>query len=246
MTSLKKCAICETEFDALSRNFGRGRHRYCSAKCRQVADNRRHYRRRNPKKSVEELTRACVICGLTFVADVHRPNQLTCSVKCNEARMNAMRRRQSAERHDGSRRECAECGKGFLPNKFGTGKTKYCSIACRKVAINRKRAQLDTRPYNPRLLTAKWQHAKKIAVARDGGKCCLCGTEAKPPHVHHIFYRTEAEMNDHSPENLLTLCKSCHPKIHDIKLGRIDGQVVVSGAVLDLLGVSVLSVVKGD
>src|SRR3990167_7353959 len=88
------CAVCETEFDANSRNFGRGRQTYCGPRCRQVADNRRHWRRRNPPKTEAELKRICVTCGNKFAAHYSHPGALTCSVKCNEARMNAERRRK--------------------------------------------------------------------------------------------------------------------------------------------------------
>jgi len=246
---LVKCAVCETEFDANSRNFGRGRQTYCGPKCRQVADNRRHYRRRNPPKSEAELQRVCVMCGVKFTAGRFRPEALTCSVKCNEARMNAKRRRETAERYDViGEMECAECGTKFTPGKYaaksGPKAPKFCSMRCARRVAARAFYQRNKRPHDPRLKVKAWKDAKAKAVERDGGKCRLCGVPAN--HVHHVFHRTAAEMHDHNLDNLVTLCNPCHNKMHEIKVGRVDGEVVVSGAVFDLIGVSAVKVIKGD
>jgi len=237
MKSIKKCVICETAFDANSRNFGRGRQTYCGPRCRQVANNRRHWRRRNPPKTEEELRRLCVVCGVQFITDPTHSGALTCSVKCNEARMNAMRRRQSAQRLERAKRECAICGLAFMPNKFGVGKTKYCSPECAKIATARRSVAADTRPYNRRLNGSAWKRAKKQAIERDGGKCRACGVECKP-HVHHAFYRTEAEMNDHGIDNLICLCGTCHRKIHDIRIGKDGDEFVISGLVFSVFGIT--------
>lgn len=245
MTKLKKCVICSIEFDALSRNFGRGRQSYCSAKCRQVADNRRHYRRRNPPKSVEELSRACIVCGVQFVADKFHPNALTCSVKCSEARINAERRRQAAETYDAiQQKECAECGAKFSvgrsASKSGPKAPKFCSAKCAHRAAQRAHSQRTVRVKDTRLSVKAWKDAKVKAMERDSGKCRQCGGVAT--HVHHLFHRTEAEMYDHSLENLVALCNSCHSKIHKIKIGRIDGEIVVSGVVFNLLNVKTVRI----
>ena len=238
---LKKCVVCDTEFDANSRNFGRGRQTYCGPKCRQIADNRRHYRRRNPPKSEAEFQKICVTCGNKFTAHHTHPNALTCSVKCNEARMNAERRRQAAERYDiKSEQECEECGAKFTAGKYaarsGPKAPKFCSPTCAHRVAQRAMYQRTKRKSNPRLGAAKWQVARKVAIERDGGKCRICGAEAK--HVHHAYHRTEAEMNDHSLDNLICLCGSCHTKIHDIKIGRDGDEVVISGLVFSLLGIT--------
>src|SRR5258706_550521 len=231
-SKLVKCVVCDAEFDASTRNFGKGRQIYCSPKCRQKADNRRHRLRRNPPKSETELKRICVICGIGFQTDAAHPNALTCSVKCSEARMNAQRRREAAERYDVKpEMECADCGKRFSVSKFaaksGVRMQKFCSQACAGRAAQRAYYQRNKRPYSKRLGAKAWREAKAKAVERDGGKCQLCSADGK--HVHHIFHRTEAEMHDHSLENLVSLCGSCHTKIHDIKIGRVDGEVVISG-----------------
>lgn len=55
-----------------------------------------------------------------------------------------------------------------------------------------------------------WARISKEIRARDGNRCVKCGS-ADNLQVHHIVpYR---ETQDNSPENLVTLCGHCHPKI---------------------------------
>lgn len=67
-----------------------------------------------------------------------------------------------------------------------------------------------------------WQQQRQIVLARDNHRCRNCGAEAKPGqglHVHHIRpfrdFNYIPGQNDHykeanQPENLITLCPSCH------------------------------------
>lgn len=236
------CAVCGGAFDASTRNRGKGVHKYCSKRCRQRADNQRHYRRRNPKKTEAELNRECVICGISFVTDAHHPSALTCSVKCNSARMDRVRREKRAKRQDLSARACEECGTLYTPHPISAHKQKFCSKRCQNRVMQRRRER-PTGKYK-RLMRKDFLDAKARVLERDSSKCRLCGMGEGRLHVHHIFHRTEVEMHDHSLENLITLCDSCHGKIHDIRVGRVDGEVVVSGAVFDLLGVDSVKVVQ--
>ena len=45
-------------------------------------------------------------------------------------------------------------------------------------------------------------------LKRDGNKCLLCGNEKIL--IHHI----DGNKNHNSMNNLVTLCRKCHPKIH--------------------------------
>lgn len=234
------CAVCEKKFDARKRNRGKGTQRFCGPRCRQVADNRRHYRRRNPPKTEEELTRACIICETIFVTDTHHPGALTCSVKCNEARMNAERRRATIRKQTAAVKECEECGKTYTPHRRAVKRAKYCSRKCALRAVSRayrERQESRSGPDSRRLGSVEWQQAKKEARERDGHKCRICGGTNGKLHVHHLFHRTEAEKNNHGLEGLVTLCGSCHRKMHDIRLGREGGEFVLSSLVFDWLGI---------
>ena len=53
---------------------------------------------------------------------------------------------------------------------------------------------------------------KAYILSRDGYKCQKCKIQKGKLHVHHIIFRSDGGTN--SPDNLITLCKSCHSKLH--------------------------------
>lgn len=61
-----------------------------------------------------------------------------------------------------------------------------------------------------------WLELRKLALNRDGNKCCECGIE-KNLQVHHKKYRQVSnEIHD-----LETLCRDCHQSKHDsMKVGQ--------------------------
>lgn len=193
---VRKCDVCDAEFDAITRNFGRGRQRYCSAKCRSTANNRRYWRRRNAQKTIEELTLACVVCGVGFISDKYHPNALTCSVSCNESRMNSQRRLDFKKRENEKKPEFAK--------------------------------------YSRR---GKWGGNWVAALERDGHKCTICDS-SRGLHVHHRDGSGESDSPNHKVENLQTLCNTCHRRIHTITYRVIDDEVVLSGIVFSLLGIT--------
>ena len=55
-------------------------------------------------------------------------------------------------------------------------------------------------------------NTKAYVLSRDGYKCQKCKKQKVKLHVHHIIFRSNGGTN--SPENLITLCESCHSKLH--------------------------------
>ncbi len=66
----------------------------------------------------------------------------------------------------------------------------------------RKRVKLDPEAY-PQLC--------RQVLHRDGWRCQSCGS-ASQLQVHHLRFRSA--LGDDDIENLITLCFSCHEKIH--------------------------------
>jgi len=90
-------------------------------------------------------------------------------------------------------------------------------------------AQFDTHAMkNPEVLDNKWLYqkgtnygyanTKAYVRARDGHKCHHCKGKSKDPrlHVHHIIFREHNGSDE--PENLITLCETCHEKLHAGKI----------------------------
>ena len=92
---------------------------------------------------------------------------------------------------------------------------------------------------NPQVLQNKWLYqrgtnygfanTKAYVLDRDGHKCRHCTGKSKDNRleVHHIVFRSNGGSDEES--NLITLCKTCHDKVHTeeikIKGGKIKGQL---------------------
>jgi len=60
---------------------------------------------------------------------------------------------------------------------------------------------------------------KAYILSRDAYTCQQCGKDQKVKlHVHHIQFKSQGGTDD--PNNLITLCESCHDKLHAGKLGN--------------------------
>ncbi|MEA1967798.1 MAG: RRXRR domain-containing protein [Thermodesulfobacteriota bacterium] len=94
-------------------------------------------------------------------------------------------------------------------------------------------ASFDTHALqNPEVLKNKWLYQKGInygfantkayILNRDNYTCCHCKGKTKNSklEVHHIIFRKNGGSDE--PENLITLCKTCHDKLHtgNVKLKR--------------------------
>jgi len=58
------------------------------------------------------------------------------------------------------------------------------------------------------LKSEKWQNVRIEALAREGGKCQICGEESISNDAHHVWY-PESIWETRS-ENLVILCRPCH------------------------------------
>ena len=68
---------------------------------------------------------------------------------------------------------------------------------------------------------AGFNEVKEFVLARDNYKCQhkLCKSKNKKLHVHHIIFRSQGGTN--LPNNLITLCETCHQDLHK---GLIDSK----------------------
>lgn len=103
-----------------------------------------------------------------------------------------------------------------------------CNEGCRWKAIRRqqkkvaehkekiaKRGYKIARP-KPKAVTRNdpSSERKEYVRQRDGKRCRMCGTD-KSLHVHHIRYKSEG--GKHGERNLVTLCLTCHDRVHGQK-----------------------------
>lgn len=78
-------------------------------------------------------------------------------------------------------------------------------------AINQDECEIKPRRanYQQYMQSAEWFHKRQTVLLRSGGKCEICGNDARD--VHHKNYKNlgAEHMND-----LQAVCRDCHTKIH--------------------------------
>lgn len=72
-----------------------------------------------------------------------------------------------------------------------------------------------SRPRDKGAYEREFQRVRRDVLARDGHRCQMCGTP-NALHVHHRQPRAHGGQNN--PSNLVTLCRTCHGKVHGRRL----------------------------
>lgn len=103
---------------------------------------------------------------------------------------------------------CKECKRNIdRQDALHRGLSYFCSEECfrsYRYATKAKPRKVD----NPSL------ELRDLVLKRDRYQCSLCPSKTNL-HLHHVKYRSEG--GPHTSGNLLTLCNSCHGKVHSDK-----------------------------
>lgn len=185
------CAACGRGFLAFPYQAAKGR-RFCSKDCAPPPPRRPHHK----------VAVRCHTCGIGFLVWPYRARQRRRFFCSNTCRGVPLVRREP--------RPCAVCGALFTPEKSQeeAGQGKYCSIACRSVAV-RNMANYGRFGFRYR----QWRDAVKT---RDRQTCRHCGATGVQMDAHHVksWWRHVALRFDVS--NGVTLCGPCHDTLHGI------------------------------
>lgn len=71
--------------------------------------------------------------------------------------------------------------------------------------------------------SVKWKKFRASILRRDGYRCKICaryGRMVPATEVHHIKHTDEYPELVYDPQNLVSLCKSCHNRQHPEKGGE--------------------------
>ena len=192
---------------------------FCTAKCMGVYRHRR-------------VTLQCAICGkpVTAKASVAAKHKaITCSPEC----LSAYRSRMIVAFHnsqDSRVATCTTCGKGFTrkPVQLRKYKDSFCSRACHAKSLE------GTNPFPPECRSRRENHymwkggvrshwpvefnsiLRRMIRERDGYRCRICKSlgNGRKLSVHHL----DEDKQNSSPDNLASLCGSCHTLIHNWKV----------------------------
>lgn len=135
---------------------------------------------------------------------------------------------------------CKICNEVFYPYAYGNKlnkngnliTNKYCSKKCYSNWQSSKENKRQNHPMwktdrtkiKHIWSTAEWKEWKNYIFKRDNYQCQLCQKTDKRLVPHHIMYREEFPELTFDKNNGITLCNSCHGKLHwtdellDIKL----------------------------
>jgi HNH endonuclease len=145
----------------------------------------------------------CIICEKKFRSDKNTTQ--VCSTEC----------KVKLARSKIKKVKCECCGLEFERPSFTIPGNKriFCSIKCG----NRQHAR-----ENPNRYGSKWSRIRERKVKEDDYTCQECGLRTEEKYglnVHHkIPIENFENIEDaHFPENLVTLCKTCHDEVHNKK-----------------------------
>lgn len=72
-----------------------------------------------------------------------------------------------------------------------------------------------------KISTPEWKERRSEILRRDRFKCTVCGSSYCTLNVHHLEYLPGRAYWDYPDELLITVCRSCHQKIHGKKEGKL-------------------------
>lgn len=76
--------------------------------------------------------------------------------------------------------------------------------------------------YSELLNDERWKRASSGIKGRDNGRCRCCGNSSFNLQVHHIVYKKNLMPWEYEPEDMITLCGSCHEFISTSMAKSID------------------------
>lgn len=209
----RACVKCnETKPLALFRRNGRGS-RICR-RCSNTESDRRRDRRRGRVRDTNTQafeTRKCLHCGVAF--------QFLRSLQANKDSAGRFCSRLCKWERGRATANCAACRRPFQVMRCMLYKRKYCSTYCAGTRLRPEQITLD-RLRRLHYSSTSWRQTSAAIICRDWN-CTSCGSQVDLV-VHHIV--PWAVSQDDSPENLITLCRSCHADVHRAPDGRLAEQ----------------------
>lgn len=213
------CCSCQKTFESNQKN-----QQFCSTDCRKT-----HYAKL-PKKT-KQYFKTCDICQSSFTTN--QSHARFCSDACRSKVVYESRKVQPREL---LKKECPTCKKTFTSYQK---QVRFCSADCRskfnyqyparpQVKKHPKQRELDRAQrvvtelieratnsenwsaLNYRNLSGFTDALKDKIKERDQDCCQVCGEHGRL-EVHHIVPQKLG--GDHHPDNLITLCISCHRAI---------------------------------
>lgn len=169
------------------------------------------------------VDRQCVVCGATYTpTGAAQKACFGCAEDFKKAQAKVARQAKalaSGRPLKGSIQQCSECGDDFV---FRSSIQHRCSECQRKFNMRRIHQWLAANQDYDKAMREKnrdntfFGGNRKAALERDGYTCQHCGNKNNL-HVHHVDgngVTVDKESRNNALDNLLTLCRGCHTKVH--------------------------------
>lgn len=219
---IKSCEMCKNNFD--------GREKFCSKRCWYSWSSKNKIGEKSFAWKGGKTKKNCLVCNKEFFFYPHKIGiKKFCSYKCKSASQKGLKHSDNIIQkmklsHMGlntwmkgrklssiTRKKMSESHKG--KNIWSKGR-KLTEEHCKKLSESHKgnkssfwKGGISHQPYN----NPDWTRILRSSIReRDKYICRLCGKQQNKYSldVHHINYIK----SDCNPDNLITLCNSCHAK----------------------------------
>lgn len=218
------CNRCEKTFKPTKNSAGE----FCSQECSQKTKSEYHEQKR---PTVE-----CEQCESEFEVKPHREKKARfCSQECKGRYYGSP---IPSKKHPTL--VCEWCGSNFKVTPARAESSRFCSKGCQNAWQSETKHGVDNLPDPPRgedhpwwnggecdHYGENWLEQRKKTRERDDHSCRYCGKHrselGQEPDVHHIIPRKKFDVQNEYEEmnaldNLICLCKSCHPKWEGVPL----------------------------
>ena len=181
----------------------------------------------------------CIVCGKKYTRRGKNPKSNFCSLGCKYLYQKTITGKEHPRwKKDYIRiKECENCGKVFTcKNPTTLQRMKFCSKQCADVGGFRYRGKnhpnwnggrrsgiIALRTHAP---YKKWS---RDVLKRDDYTCVFCGKRGGNLHAHHLKSFSDFSEIRYELNNGITLCVSCHAKVHRPKIGKSFMSTVENG-----------------
>lgn len=216
----KTCEVCGITFrrtlDTMPEDWLKRRtcSHGCANKLSAQTRSRRNPNSRWAKAAEATPPKTCGNCGKEFRREIdetptHFNRRSGCAPACRKAI------RQSARKIAFPAKWCTICGVRFERRQDEPPHSYRARVTCDQQCAAKWRVQVRNFGAVGRLspYPSTWNKDLRAAIrARDGNVCVLCGATpgSRDFPVHHI----SGDKSDCRPQNLVTLCPSCHGRAH--------------------------------
>jgi len=180
-----------------------------------------------------------------YMSEITIRNDITKTMKSRATARRNRRNRKTRYRKARWANRKNSCRKDrFSPTMISKFDSHFKEINFVKSILPISQLVIETGSFDPHLMknpalhhenTRKWAYqrgtnygfanTKAFVLDRDSYKCQHCKGKSKDSklEVHHIIFRSDNGSDE--PENLITLCKTCHDAVHDGKIKLKGGKI---------------------